>query len=71
MLVTDDLAWGLVETIQNAGKLTQYYIYINIYRLSLVECDVTDGGATAIGRAISQNKVLIVSEVILNIVCSP
>jgi hypothetical protein len=49
---------------------TVLYIYINLNRLSLAGCDVADGGATAIGSAISKNKVLIVSEVLLNIVCS-
>ena len=70
LAVIDELAWGLVETIQNAGKLTQYRTYINGGRLNLAACELTDGGATAIGSAIAKNRVLIVSEVIFYIVNS-
>ena len=58
--MTDQLAWGLIDTIQNAGKLNQYMKYVHLSRLWLASCELTDCGATAVGLALAKNKVLTV-----------
>lgn len=63
--MTDEIAWGLVETIQNAGRMTQLlYIFIRS-RLWMVNCELRDGGVTAIAKGIAGNRVLTVTYCIL------
>ena len=59
--MTDQLAWGLIETIQKASKLTQYCCYfLSFQRLWLSNCELSDCGVWAVGQAIAQNRVLVV-----------
>jgi hypothetical protein len=58
--MTDPLVWGLKDTIQNAAKLNQSVNRVYLNRLWLANCELTDSGATAVGQAIANNRVLTV-----------
>lgn len=62
--MTDQLAWGLIKTIQEASKLTQQQLPNNvIFRLWMGGCELTDSGANAIGQAMAKNTVLTVRSI--------
>ena len=58
-ILTDPVAWGLVESIQADGKIKQLLLgNYKLSRISLVDCCLSDAGASAIGQAIKKNTFL-------------